>query len=468
MPANSPRKTYVLDTNVLLTDADSLNAFGDNNIIIPLVVLEELDRHKTGMDDTGRNARQVSRELDALRKTNGNLFDGVDLPNGGKLKVSYMKVNSSDEFAEDINMQKVDNVIIAFMLRLKLKNKIDATLVSRDVNIRLKCDALGIKAEDYLKMHVSGNKEQFYHGVAVIDVDEEEINEFYDNDFLTLASPSLKDSAFCPNQVVILKNTNQSQQKKSAITKVVNGTLLPIKQYDNVFGLKPRNKEQHFSLDLLLDTNVKIVTMTGPSGCGKTLLALAAALDQLKGFGTFPTYERLIVTRPIQPVGRDIGFLPGTIEEKMEPWIAPIKDNINFLMGCKKPKQLTKQRNGKNQQKPSMFDEPYLALLQENGVIEIEAITHIRGRSIPNSFIIIDESQNLSIHELKTIVTRVGEGTKIVLTGDTNQIDRVDINLYTNGLTYAIEKFKEYDISGHITLLKGERSELATLASQIL
>jgi PhoH-like ATPase len=219
-----------------------------------------------------------------------------------------------------------------------------------------------------------------------------------------------------------------------------------------------------------MDPSVKLLTLTGRAGCGKTLIALAAGLDQLQSIGQNPIYQKLIVSRPVQPVGRDIGFLPGTLEEKMEPWIAPIRDNLEFLLGnsgVSKKNQAT-QKKKRSEESIGGFKDPYLDLMQQRGLIELEAISFIRGRSIPNAFIIIDEAQNLSMHELKTIVTRAGEGTKIVLTGDVEQIDNVHVDTFTNGLTYAVEKFKEYDLSGHVTLLKGERSALATLASQIL
>ena len=241
--------------------------------------------------------------------------------------------------------------------------------------------------------------------------------------------------------------------------------LVPISKVESAFGLTNRNKEQAFSLDLLFDDRIKLLTLVGPSGTGKTLLALGAALEQLRGLGTLPRYDKLIVTKPVQAVGKDIGFLPGTLEEKMEPWIAPIRDNLNFLMDARRNRPRRKRQGAKQDDSD---DNLYLNLMQRQGLIEIEAITFIRGRSIPNAFIIIDEAQNLSMHELKTIITRVGDGTKIVLTGDIEQIDNVHVDAFTNGLTYAVERFKEYPIAGHVTLVKGERSELATLASKIL
>jgi PhoH-like ATPase len=221
-----------------------------------------------------------------------------------------------------------------------------------------------------------------------------------------------------------------------------------------------------------MDPSIKLLTLTGKAGCGKTLLAIAAGLEQLSELNPEGTYQKLIVSRPVQPVGRDIGFLPGSLAEKMEPWIAPVRDNLEFLLsnqsgkkGNARKKKLVEENSGGA---PGITKDPYLQLLQQKGLIEVEAITFIRGRSIPNAFIIIDEAQNLSMHELKTIVTRAGEGTKIILTGDIEQIDNVHVDTFTNGLTHAVEKFKDYDLSGHVTLLKGERSELATLASKIL
>ncbi len=460
-------KTYVLDTNVLLSDPGSLFSFDEHNVIIPIAVLEELDNHKTRQDEVGQNARSVSRSLDELR-LQGSLLDGITLRNGGMLKVISIPPEKFVDLPLELRSigPKVDNMIIALMMSMVRSDS--AILVTKDINVRLKCDALGIRCEDYLKMRVADDPQNFYRGVEVIDeLTFDDVESFYENDELTIPPEILEKTKLYPNQIVILKNKSEFDGKtmKSAIAKCItpDQPLKPIEKIEQAFNLKPRNKEQSFSLDLLFDENIKLLTLVGPSGTGKTLLAISAALAQLKGLGDTPRYEKLIVTRPVQPLGKDIGFLPGTMEEKMEPWIAPIRDNINFLMGSKKSTRRSKSSGDEPENKMH-----YLSLLQEKGLIEIEAITFIRGRSIPNAFIIIDEAQNLSMHELKTIVTRVGDNTKIVLTGDVEQIDNVHVDVYSNGLTVAVEKFKDYTIAGHVTLIKGERSELATLASKIL
>lgn len=462
------KKTYVLDTNVLLSDPNAIFSFEDNDLIIPMAVLEELDNHKTRLDEVGRNARHTSKTLDELR-LKGSLVEGVALQNGAVLRIVSINPNVLTNLPPELHSSKVDNVIISFMLQLVQEGK-QAILVSKDINVRIKCDSLGIKCEDYLKIRATDDKEDFYKGVTVIEINENRVEQFYSESELLLTTEETGGSVLYPNQIVVIKNTGpDGKTTKSALSKckTPEEPLIPISKIEQAFGLKPRNKEQSFSLDLLFDDSVKLLTLTGPSGTGKTLLALAAALEQLKGVGgaDYAKYEKLIVTRPVQPVGNDIGFLPGTLEEKMEPWISPIRDNVNFLMNNKKG---GRKRQPIDSGKSRISDEYYLNLLQEKGLIEIEAITFIRGRSIPNAFIIIDEAQNLSMHELKTIITRVGDGTKLVLTGDIEQIDNVHVDAFTNGLTYAVEKFKEHTIAGHVSLIKGERSELATLASKIL
>jgi PhoH-like ATPase len=469
------KKTYVLDTNVLLSDPNSIFSFEENDVVIPLVVLEELDRHKSRPDEVGRNARQVSRSLDNMRQRGDSLLDGVKLREGGTLSVAMIGTSHTADMPLELESTKVDNMIIVFMMWLIAQQvgskKPVPILVSKDINVRIKSDGLGIKCEDYRKMRVTTDTQKFYRGVDIVEVSDALVDKLYDKKLLPLSDLPKGTRAY-PNQIMVVKSFHESQTRKSAITRFKSsaGGLVPVMDTKDVYGLKPRNKEQNFSLDLLLDPDVKILTLVGPSGTGKTLLALAAGLGQLSPLNEQEGgYERIIVTRPVQAVGKDIGFLPGTLEEKMEPWLAPIKDNLNFLMGGPGGggnRQRSRSRKGK--QVGTLSNEPYLSLMQERGLIEIEAITYIRGRSIPRSFIVIDEAQNLSMHELKTIITRVGDGTKIVLTGDIEQIDNVHVDAFTNGLTYAVERFKDHDIAGHVTLIKGERSELATLASKIL
>lgn len=458
-------KNYVLDTNVLLSDTGAIYAFQENNVIIPMVVLEELDRHKNRHDEVGRNARQVARELDGLRQQ-GNICEGITLNDGnatGKLRV--VPGIGLKAMPVELQSEKADNHIIA--LAFDLSKKLAATddpviLVSKDINVRIKCDALGIPCQDYLKMRVTTDKENIYRGVVRVESTAEMISTFYEEGGLPV-DERIGDHKFYPNQFVVLKDAAVVDGPKSAIGRYVTQGGVPylrplyeFREGATVFGLTPRNKEQKFALDLLFDNSVKLVTLLGPAGTGKTLLACAAGLQQVQGVSGRENspYTKLIVTRPIQPLGKDIGYLPGTLEEKMEPWIAPLKDSLNFLFG--------------NKGRPGKRDESMLALHMQKNKIEVEALTYIRGRSIPDAFIIIDEAQNLSVHELKTIITRVSEGTKIVLTGDIEQIDNTHVDAYTNGLTYAIEKFKHHDIAGHVTMIKGVRSELATLASKIL
>jgi PhoH-like ATPase len=467
------KKTYILDTNVLLSDPNCFRNFQDNDLIVPILVLEELDRHKGRSDEVGRNCREISRELDALSEK-GSLRDGVPLNGGGTLRV----LSSPDGYGDLLPAEliqglgsSVDNMIIGFVLKLMKQEIPNAILVSKDINVRIKCSSLGIPVQDYLSIRVSDSMDSLYTGVKVVIAPEDVVDDFYAGG--SYKTEDVSQEKLHPNQIVVLKSIDDSGNTiKSALTRVVpGGHLRHLSKYDSIFGVAPRNKEQKFSIELLMDPAVKLLTLTGKAGCGKTLLALAAGLEQLESIGSQKTYQKLVVSRPVQPVGRDIGFLPGTLQEKMEPWIAPVRDNLEFLLGSKMGRRINARRRKTEEaggSSNSTFKDPYLELMQQKGLIEIEAISFIRGRSIPNTFMIIDEAQNLSMHELKTIVTRAGENTKIVLTGDIEQIDNVHVDTFTNGLTYAVEKFKEYDLSGHVTLLKGERSELATLASKIL
>lgn len=453
------KKTFVLDTNVLLSDPDAINAFDEHHVIIPLVVLEELDNNKNRPDEVGANARKVSRTLDQFRISGqSRLSKGVKLRNGGVLKVMGMDASDAVTLPPDM-ANKADNHIIAFALALS--KTVDCTLVSKDINVRIKCDSLGLKSDDYFKMRAASAADDIYTGVARALVTPDMINEFFHDGYIAL-DPEIEKTLH-PNEIVVMKDVTESHSALGRFVGPGEGVhaLLSVEE---VFGLKPRNKEQKFALNLLLDPNIKLVSITGAAGCGKTLLTLAAGLDQVIGKGR--RYERLIVSRPVQPMGKDIGFLPGTLEEKMDPWIAPIKDNLTFLIGGKQSKKVVSKKNGEPDRE--FKRDPYIDMMFDDKTIEIEALTYIRGRSIPNSYMIIDECQNLTVHELKTIITRIGDGTKIVLLGDLEQIDNTHVDMFTNGLTYAVERFKDYKIAGHITLLKGERSELASLAAKIL
>ena len=434
------KKSYVIDTSVLLTNYNSINQFSNNDIVIPFKVLEEIDKHKQRQDGVGSNARMIIRILDRLRNK-GNLHNGVR-PAKGKGLISIKQYDSKC-IDNDLDLTNADNQIIATAITEKQRvGKRKVIVVTRDINMRVKCDALGIPTEDYVSDQVVNNTTELYTGFVNHLVDEQVIDQFYNSEDVFLEKEDIK---LFPNQFVML--VSSSNNKKTALAKFVsyNSPLKRVPEYKNgIWGLKPRNKEQMFSINLLLDSDVPIVTIIGKAGCGKTLVALAAGLEQVI---EKDTYKKLVVSRPVQPVGKDIGFLPGTLEEKMKPWIMPIQDNLDFLM------------NGAKDNMSMYF---------EDGRIEIEALTYIRGRSISNAFIIIDEAQNLTVHELKTIVTRVGEGTKIVLTGDIEQIDNTYLDSTSNGLSYAIEKFKTHDLSGHVSLSKGERSKVATLAAKIL
>lgn len=435
------KKIYVLDTNVLLSDFNALYAFKNNDLVIPLKVLEEIDKHKKRQDGVGANARQTIRELDKLREK-GNVSEGVKL---GSRKGNLCIIGFSKNYLPlEFNIEDPDNQILATVYNVISKCDKDTKiiLVSQDINMRVKADALGIAAEDYTTNQIVERAEEVYTGFVQHLVDDAMIDRFYSGEKLSLEE---KDIKLHPNQYVML--VSNANEKKTALArfKNYNHPLSKVKDYkEGIWDVRAKNKEQQFALDLLMDQDVKIVSLVGRAGCGKTLIALAAGLKQILDDRT---YKKLIVSRPVQPMGRDIGFLPGTLEEKMMPWIAPIQDNLEFLMGD---------------------DKEHMKMLQEQGTIEIEALTFIRGRSISNAFIIIDEAQNLTMHELKTIITRVGEGTKIVLTGDIDQIDSAFLDATNNGLTYAVEKFKPYELAGHISLQKGERSAVATLAAQVL
>jgi PhoH-like ATPase len=440
------KKTYVLDTSVCLTDAKCLQKYQNNDIIIPLKVLEEIDGHKKRQDSVGANARKIIRTFDALR-AKGNLQKGVRMGRGkGFLRVNY---GDASLLPVDLDPSVADNLIISTALFESKKTPArKVILVSRDINMRVICDSVGVQSEGYALDKVIENHTSLYDGFITKLVDDQIIDQFYEGGDVYLEN----DKGMNPNQFVML--VSSSNEKKTALARYISrgNSLREIYHVGQkgLWGVSPRNKEQSFALDLLLNPEIPFVSLVGKAGSGKTLLAIAAGISQVlrDPFDkNIPLYKKLVVSRPVQPMGKDIGFLPGSMEEKMRPWLMPIQDNLQYLMGDDK-----------------VTLEEYMG----QGIIELEALTYIRGRSISNAFIVIDEAQNLSMHEIKTIMTRVGEGTKLVLTGDIEQIDNVYVDETSSGLVHAVEKFKRTSLTGHITLKKGERSRLATLAAEIL
>jgi PhoH-like ATPase len=438
-----PVKNYILDTNVLLHDPNSLLNFKDNCVLLPMEVIEEIDRFKRESTELGQNARGVSRMLDGLRGT-GSLSEGVDLPNGGRLRIVYNRGKTTKTevvFSSDT----VDNRILTLAFGIKKsKPKSQTILVSKDINLRIKADALGLMAEDYETDRVFIT--DLYTGMVELGVSAEKMAAFRANGELDLNGDSKR---YFPNEYCTL--FEETNPKRTALTKVdATGTkLIPIvDSREGVWGIKPRNREQHFGLDALLDDRIKLVTLMGKAGTGKTLLAMAAGLKRTVMDREF---RRLVVARPTISMGKELGFLPGSLDEKLAPWMQPIHDALEMLGDLNMGHE--HRRSGD---------------LMRSGSIVVEALSYIRGRSIANQFMIIDEAQNLTPLEAKTIITRVGNGTKIVFTGDPYQIDNPYVDSSSNGFNYIVSRFREQAISAHIEFQKGERSELAELAANIL
>lgn len=446
-------RTYVLDTNVLLFDPKSLFVFEEHKVVIPLLVIEEIDRFKKDMDETGRNARTVSRYLDKLRER-GSLRDGVELRGGGTLKVVF----TEDLPNGHLKWDHTDNAILTLAKDLSEKSTSgdEVVLVSRDTNMRIKGDAVGLHVEDYRHDKVVRSAEDQYKGWTELSCDAADIDLFYEEGCLPLLEEW---GSLFPHEFAILSDGGQ----KSALARVSakGNTIHKVDSKVDCWGIRPRNKEQAFAFSLLLDPKVQLVTLSGQAGTGKTLAALAAGLHQVCGDlkSKNQTYRKMLVARPIFPMGRDIGYLPGSLEEKLNPWMQPIFDNLELIISGSEAEPKRARGGG--------GDAPYQYLL-DAGHMQVEALTYIRGRSIPKHFMIIDEAQNLTPHEVKTILTRAGEGTKIILTGDPQQIDNPYVDATSNGLTYVIERFKDSPIAGHVTFSKGERSELADAASKLL
>jgi PhoH-like ATPase len=432
-------KNYVLDTNVLLHDARAFYAFADNSVIIPIYVIEEIDTFKKDQSELGRNARHVARLLDQYRH-DGGLSHAQKMENGGTVRVALSKNPIKNPSYDSRSM---DQRILEIALEIRDADPRTPTiLVTKDVNMRIRGDALGLDAVDFEPERTP--IEELYSGHRDLPVPAGTIDRFYADGSVAVEAPGLH-----ANEYLTLKD----ETGKSALSRwdKTVGKAVPVKKLrDGVWGIKPRNKEQHFGLDLLLNDEVKLVTLVGKAGTGKTLLAIAAGLQKVTEEQVF---SKLLVSRPIFPLGRDIGYLPGDIEDKLNPWMQPIYDNLELLLGLNK----SDKKDGRS-----------YAELVDLGFVEIEPLTYIRGRSLPNVYMIVDEAQNLTPHEVKTIITRAGEGTKIILTGDPYQIDHPYLDASNNGLTTVAERFKQEAIAGHVVLTKGERSPLAELATQIL
>ncbi len=447
----SPQRTYVLDTNVLLFDPNALGNFVGHDVVVPISVIEEVDRFKKDLNETGRNARAVSRFLDGLRKR-GQLSKGVELDHGGSVFVPFL--NAAPDLPADFGPPSADNRILATARTLAdSKGDHEVVLVTRDTNLRIKADALGVTAEDY--QHARILTDEAFSGVSERVIERERFNEVYRRGRLPFWDAEATEWGIVPQQFVVLQAADNPSQTALVRYDAKESTLRLVDRHkEGVWGIFARNREQLFALDLLLDDNVKLVTLDGMAGTGKTLLAIACGL---KLVADDRRYGRLVVSRPIFPLGRDIGFLPGDLSEKLNPWMKPIFDNLELLLGARDESINRRKERGPR----------YQALLDQ-GIIEVEPLTYIRGRSLPQQYLIVDEAQNLTPHEVKTVITRAGENTKIVLTGDPNQIDNPYVDATSNGLTYVIERFKNAPLAGHVTLRKGERSALAELAATLL
>ena len=448
MTHHGDRKTFVLDTNVLLHNPNAIFLFADNDVVIPFDVIEELDKFKSSSDDLGRNARTVIRHLDRLRRQ-GKLADGIDLKEtGGTLRVILEK---DKQACPGLTADSPDNRIICTAYALRQQGK-PVYFISKDINARIKADTIGLIAEDFENQKV--DFERLYTGYQEVTVPAAQIDKLYQDKQLRA---SFEGVALRANEYVLLKDAVDPSHTALARYKADLGYLVPVRpRRGPVFGIMPRNVQQTMALDLLMDDSVKLVSLIGSAGTGKTLVALAAGMSKVLNE---QTYQKLLVARPIMPMGRDIGYLPGDKDEKLTAWMQPIFDNMSYL--------LSNRLSGEGQPHAASLStvEQRMKQLVESGQVVMEPLTYIRGRSIPHQFMIVDEAQNLTPHEVKTVASRVGEGTKLVLTGDASQIDNPYLDSSSNGLSYLVERLKGKPIVGHITLAKSERSELASLVT---
>lgn len=443
------KKIFVLDTNVILHNPDSLNSFADNTVLLPIEVLEELDKFKKFHDEKGRNARIAIRMLDELRQKGGAPGKGYPLDNGGTLVISTGLDFRRDPEKVGLAPTLLDNKILLVAYFVKEKGE-HVIFVSKDINARIKADALGITSMDFEKQKV--DFERLYTGWRTIKTDSKGIDKFYKEQEYKV---DRKHKLFA-NEFVML--TDRKEPKHMAIGRynAEHRILMPlIYNKMNVMSIRPLNKEQAMALEILLNDDIRLATLIGPAGTGKTLLSIAVGLHKIV---KDKTYTRLLISRPIMPLGKDIGYLPGSKEEKLESWMGPIFDNLEYIFESEKF-----SKKGQMGSTKAIIDR-YI----KDELIELEAMTFMRGRSIANQFIIIDEAQNLTPHEVKTVISRAGNNTKMVLTGDLYQIDNPYLDSSSNGLAYCAEKMKGQEMFGHVTLTRSERSPLASLAAELL
>lgn len=437
----SSRKIFIVDTSVLLYDMKSIHSFEGNTVVIPVMVLDELDRFKDKQSLLGTSARYVNRLLDDLRAY-GNLEKGINVSNLPNFEVDQIvRVDLSetlpDEYPSSWKRDRGDNMILACALNVQAANKDSVVkIVTKDINLRVKADSLGMPAEDYLADHIDVRKGEMYTGVEHVELTKEEIDEVYDRGSVDFWEPDVFE-----NQGIVAK----SPEGGSALLIVKGNKLHRLETDHNGMGnVKARNKEQEFAVNMLLDPTIPLVSINGIAGSGKTFLTLVCAMAQI----FTGEYKQIVITRSIQPVGKDLGFLPGDMMEKMNPWLAPITDNFRHAFKDK--------------------DRSYFDSMIHKGTIEVAPLSYIRGRTFNDSIVIVDEAQNATVHELKTIITRIGKSSKVILLGDTDQIDTPYINSQSNGLTVVIEKMKNSHLAGHVTLEKGQRSDIASHAADVL